>query len=267
LNSLTFQNLTPIAYALLGGILPACIWLFFWLREDKKNPEPKLMIFLAFLGGVAAVFISLYFEKIVYGIDPNKIFYTDFLQKILSWYKNMAVMQNIPLNQLLLVSIFAPFIEEISKFVLAYILVLRSKADDEPIDPMIYMITVAIGFAAVENTLFLIDPMIKNKITIVVLTGNIRFIGATLLHTVSSATIGIFIGFNFFDSKLKKLSWTLTGLLCAILVHSIFNFFMAGSSQNSFLALEGIWILVIIVLLVFEKVKKIKKFTRKNFDV
>ena len=57
--------MTPLIYALLGGILPACIWLLFWLREDKKSPEPKYMIVLAFLGGIAAVFISLYFEKIV----------------------------------------------------------------------------------------------------------------------------------------------------------------------------------------------------------
>lgn len=250
----------PLLYALLGGILLACIWLFFWLREDKKNPEPKYMIILAFIGGIIAVFISLYFEKIIFNIDPNKIFFSDFLQKVLGWFKFSAIQQNIPLNRLLLVTLFAPFIEELSKFFLAYILVLRSKSDDEPIDPMIYMITIAIGFAAIENALFLIDPLIKNQMTSVILTGNIRFIGATLLHTVSSVTVGIFIGFNFFDSKLKKLIWTILGLICAIFIHSLFNYFMAGSSQNSFMALEGIWILVIIVMLVFEKIKMRIKF-------
>ena len=253
-----FYNMTPLIYALLGGILPALVWLFFWMREDKKSPEPKYMIILAFIGGIIAVFISLYFEKIVFNIDPNKIFFTNFLQKILSWFNALAIQQNIPLNKMLLVGLFAPFIEEISKFFLAYILVLRSKSNDEPIDPMIYMVTIAIGFAALENTLFLIDPMIKNQMTTVILTGNIRFIGATLLHTVSSVTVGIFISFNFFDSKLKKFIWTILGLICAIFIHSLFNFFMTGSSQNSFLALEGIWILVIIVMLMFEKIKKVK---------
>jgi RsiW-degrading membrane proteinase PrsW (M82 family) len=261
-----FHNMIPFIYALLGGILPAFIWLFFWMKEDKKNPEPKYMIILAFIGGIIAVFLSLYFEKIIFNIDPNKIFFTDFLQKVLSWFKDSAIQQNIPLNKILLVALFAPFIEELSKFILAYILVLRSKSDDEPIDPMIYMVTVAIGFAALENTLFLIDPMMKNQITTVILTGNIRFIGATLLHTVSSVTVGIFISFNFFDSKLKKFIWTILGLICAIFIHSLFNFFMAGSSQNSFLALEGIWILVIIVMLIFEKIKKFKKiYCQKKF--
>jgi protease PrsW len=252
------NNITPIIYALLGGILPALIWLFFWLKQDEKKPEPKSMILLAFVGGIIAVFLSLYLEKIAYGISPDKFFSADFLKPVLSWFKHISETQNIALNRLLLVSIFAPIIEEASKFVLAYILVLRSKADDEPIDPMIYMITIAIGFAAIENVMFLIDPMMKNNIIFGFLTGNMRFIGATLLHTVSSVTIGMFIGFNFYDSKLKKFIWTIAGLVCAIIVHSLFNFFMAGSSQNSFLALEGIWILVIIVLLMFEKIKNIK---------
>ena len=26
-----------LLYALLGGILPAVLWLWFWLKEDSKN--------------------------------------------------------------------------------------------------------------------------------------------------------------------------------------------------------------------------------------
>ncbi|MCX6717433.1 MAG: hypothetical protein NTU76_02040 [Candidatus Taylorbacteria bacterium] len=128
------NNITPIIYALLGGILPAFIWLFFWLREDEKKPEPKSMILLAFIGGIAAVFLSLYLEKMAYGINTERLFSLDFLKPILSWFKHISETQNIALNRLLLVSLFAPIIEEVCKFVLAYILVLRSKADDEPND-------------------------------------------------------------------------------------------------------------------------------------
>ncbi len=258
------NNITPIIYALLGGVLPAFVWLFYWLREDEKKPEPKSMILLAFVGGIIAVFLSLYLEKLVYVINPDKLFSADFLKPILNWFKHISVIKNIALNRLLLIALFAPFIEEVCKFALAYILVLRSKSNDEPIDPMIYMITIAIGFAAIENVMFLINPMIKNEIIIGFLTGNMRFIGATLLHTVSSVTIGMFIGFNFYDSKFKKFLWTIVGLICAIVVHSLFNFFMTGSSQDSFIALEVIWILVIIVLLMFEKIKNVKVHPTKK---
>ena len=103
-----------------------------------------------------------------------------------------------PSVSFLLVTLFAPVIEEVLKFIFAYILVLRSKDDNEPIDPIIFMITTALGFAAIENMLFLIDPITSNNLHLSIYTGNLRFIGAMLLHTVSSATIGIFIGFQLF---------------------------------------------------------------------
>lgn len=251
-------NLTTLLYALLGGILPAIVWLIFWLKQDKKRPEPKIMIIIAFIGGIIAVFGSLYLEKICAGINIKSLLSGDLFKPILNWLEDISVQEKIQLNRLLIVIFFAPLIEEFLKFIMAYFTVLKSKEDDEPIDPMIYMITVALGFAAVENMLFLLDPITKGQLTTSILTGNMRFIGATLLHTVSSVTVGIFISFNFFDRRMSKIAWTTIGLICAIITHILFNFFMVGNARESLMALEIIWIAVIIVLLAFEKIKKIR---------
>ncbi len=56
--------------AFLGGFLPSIVWLIFW-NEEKSNREPKKMVFLAFVGGIAAVFLSLLFEKIIFSVDPQ----------------------------------------------------------------------------------------------------------------------------------------------------------------------------------------------------
>ena len=252
------SDTTTLIYALLGGILPAIVWLVFWLRQDKEKPEPKIMIIIAFIGGIIAVFGSLYFESLCSKINIENILSGDFLKPLLNWIENTSIQEKIALNRFLIVIFFAPIIEESLKFIITYFTVLRSREDDEPIDPMIYMITAALGFAAIENMLFLIDPITKRQLTISVLTGNMRFIGATLLHTISSVTIGMFISFNFFDKKMSKFSWTITGLICAIITHALFNFFMVGNARESLMALELIWIAVIIVLLAFEKIKKIK---------
>ncbi|MFA6797236.1 MAG: PrsW family glutamic-type intramembrane protease [Candidatus Paceibacterota bacterium] len=252
------MNITTLIYAFLGGILPAIVWLTFWLKQDKEKPEPKLMIMIAFIGGIIAVFSSLYLERLCSGINIKSLLSGDFLNPILKWIENISSQEKIALNRLLIVIFFAPIIEEFLKFIIAYFVVLRSKDDDEAIDPMIYMITVALGFAAIENMLFLIDPLTKGHITTSVLTGNMRFIGATLLHTVSSVVVGMFIGFNFFNKKMSKIAWTTIGLICAIITHILFNFFMVGNARESLMALEIIWIAVIIVLLAFEKIKKIK---------
>jgi RsiW-degrading membrane proteinase PrsW (M82 family) len=79
-----------------------------------------------------------------------------------------------------------------------------------------------------------------------------------LLHTVSSATIGLFIGFNFFDKPYEKYFWTVIGLVAAIIIHSVFNFFMMSSGTNSLVVLEVIWIAVIMVLFILEKIKRIR---------
>lgn len=251
-------NLTTLLYALLGGILPAIVWLTFWLKQDKKKPEPKIMIIIAFIGGIVAVFGSLYLEKICAEINIKSLLSDDLFKPVLNWLEDISVQEKIQLNRLLIVIFFAPLIEEFLKFIMAYFTVLKSKEDDEPIDPMIYMITVALGFAAVENMLFLLDPITKGQLTTSILTGNMRFIGATLLHTVSSVTVGIFISFNFFDRRMSKIAWTTIGLICAIITHMLFNFFMVGNARESLMALEIIWIAVIIVLLAFEKIKKIR---------
>jgi len=250
--------LISIVYAILGGVLPALIWLFFWTREDRENPEPIGMVALAFIGGIIAVFISLFIEKIIFGINIYSLFPSETVGQIMNWFQEIAIKKNILLDNFLMVIIFAPIIEEVSKFVIDYIFVLRSKEDDEPIDPIIYMIATALGFAAIENVLFLIDPILENNLTYSIVTGNMRFIGASLIHTIASATIGIILSLNFFKRRFRRDMAVLFAIFMAILIHAIFNFFLIGSTRGSIITLEIIWASVIMILLIFEKIKKIR---------
>ena len=221
-----------IFLSLIGGILPALFWLYFWLREDKLKPEPRSLIMLSFFGGMAAVLAAFFAEKII----------------------RDAVASN-----LILIAIYAPIIEELFKFLAAYFSVLKRKEDDEPIDPIIYLISSALGFAALENALFLMSPLSENNIITSVTTGNLRFIGATLLHVVASALIGVFIGFSFYKSRTFKFFMIIIGLVAAITLHSFFNFFIIRGTDESILAVfAGLWVAVIFLILILEKVKKIK---------
>lgn len=251
--------LSTILFAFISGVIPALIWLFFWVHEDRENPEPKSMLALAFVGGMVAVFISLFFEKYLYGFGLKNLLSNDLFMEVLVLFNLIANQTGANIDRVLLVVLFAPFIEEVAKFVMAYVLVLRSRVDDEPVDPMIYMITTALGFAAIENMLFLINPFNSRDFILTVFTGNMRFIGAMLLHTVSSAVIGIFISFHFFDSKLKRIFFMIFGVILAIVMHGIFNLLMIGNQSTSIFALELIWIAVIIILLAFEMIKKIRR--------
>ena len=125
-NSLTAGNLFII---LAAGILPAVFWLWFWLREDIGRPEPRSWIILSFLVGAAAVIPTYFLENLAAGF-----FLAGGLVLIIAWSA----------------------IEEIIKYLGAWLADFHIKAFDEPEDAMIYLTTVALGFASMENILFLL---------------------------------------------------------------------------------------------------------------
>jgi len=55
-----------VSLSLLGGLLPSLLWLWFWLKEDRLHPEPKLRVATVFLVGMVSVFIVLPIEKFIF---------------------------------------------------------------------------------------------------------------------------------------------------------------------------------------------------------
>lgn len=223
--------ITPstVFLALLGGILPAIFWLWFWQKEDKLHPEPRGLIMLAFLVGMLATAIAypieIYIAKHVNGSD------------------------------LTLLTLWA-ITEETLKFLGIYLVALRSKYFDEPIDAVIYFITIALGFAALENAMFLFNPLGDGDALATILLGNFRFIGATLLHVAASGLIGVMLAFSFYDLRRKRVISSLIGLALAIALHTLFNFSII-ISEGTYLyqIFVGLWIFVIGIILACEKIK------------
>lgn len=156
-------------------------------------------------------------------------------------------------------------IEEVMKFGLAYFTVLSHKANDEPIDPMIYMITVALGFAAAENALFLIDPIANSGFVESVLTGNFRFLGATLLHVLSSSLIGLALGLAFYKRRATRFFYATLGLILAVILHGAFNFFILRSNGGELMRIFAfVWVGLILLLIAFERIKRITKKSKHH---
>src|SRR3989338_10341341 len=51
--------------AFVGGIIPALLWLWFWLKEDKQKPEPKGLLTMVFIMGMLAVVFVLKIKKFI----------------------------------------------------------------------------------------------------------------------------------------------------------------------------------------------------------
>lgn len=224
------MTISLFIFALLAGLLPSLIWLFFWLREDA-NAEPRPLLVACFIGGMLAVIVAVFVEKYIADIVSD---------------------------QTLLYSLWAAF-EEIAKFVAVALIALHSGYNDEPIDAMIYCITVALGFAALENALFIMGPLAGGDVAKSILTGNMRFIGATLVHVVSTATIGFALGWSFYRGFFAKLFALVIGLGSAIAIHTAFNLsIVTGGAADTLKAFSWIWGAVVILIVLFEEVKAVR---------
>lgn len=223
-------SIDVLLYSLLGGILPAIFWLSFWLKEDRHH-EPRKKILGTFFTGMLMVFPAIILQQIVSLYLPEYTFTT---------------------------FIFWAFIEEVLKWSGAFLIALRSRFNDEPVDSIVYLITAALGFAALENTLFLIEPLTKGHHLIGAATSGLRFIGASLLHVLSSGVVGIALAFAFYKNKLSQSIYFFVGILLATVLHALFNTFIITFEDRLIFIFSSVWIGIILVLVIIEKIKKIK---------
>ncbi len=215
--------------ALISGIIPSFFWFWFWLREDKEKPEPKGVIATIFITGMASVLFVLPIQKFIQNnIDSHN------LQTIL-WASA----------------------EEIIKYLAVILILYKSNYIDKPIDWAIYLITAALGFAALENMMFLIKPFSLDQTIVGLLTGQLRFLGSTLLHSVASGMIGVALGLSFYKGENRKKWYLIFGMIVAITLHSLFNFFIIKNDGNDFYKVFAfLWVVTIIIMLLFEKLRR-----------
>ncbi len=219
-----------LLYAILTGIIPPIIWLAFWLREDS-NPEPRGLIFSLFFSGALGVFVALFGEKFVASMG-----YTQNIQYII-WAA----------------------IEEVIKFIILITVALNAKTNDEPIDSMMYCITIALGFAAIENTLFVMGPFSQGNVITGLITGNMRAIGATLVHTVSTVCAGFTYGYFYYSNRFTKSIALVIGLVAGVAIHAAFNIsVIGGDSTNTLKAFGWIWGAVVVMIVLFEEIKLVR---------
>ncbi len=226
-----------IIYAFLGGLLPAIFWLWFWLKEDRVHPEPPALIVIVFIAGALAIAPAYWLEK-----------------------QGLNLISRALTNRLALTVALWALIEEVIKWLAVYLVAFRRRAFDEPVDAMVYMITGALGFAAAENFLFLLSTFLTGgQPLIFLLTGNLRFIGATVVHLVASSIVGGFVGLAFYSKRRSRVIHLLVGILGATVLHALFNYFIITTNSDNILKIFLLlWAAAIGIIFFFERIKKIK---------
>ena len=220
--------------------LPPVLWLLFYLHEDRR-PEPKLLLALAFVGGMASVVVALFIQLFLLE-DPGGL---------LPYYFAITF-EAYPIFYFFVIGI----VEEYVKYLPVKFLIFRRIEFDEPVDAMIYMMTSAMGFAALENLFFGV-PLFRESFMSGLEVVTNRFLGANLLHALSSAIVGYFIAKSFLSPYHHH--FVAAGIIIASLLHLVFNYLIlvSGDSSLGFMYLFFLLlIMTIMVLIEFEQLKR-----------
>lgn len=218
------------------GVVPSIVWLLYYLRKDC-HPEPKYLIVKTFLVGIilspAAIVLQLIFAQTAETFAPG-----------ISTKGSLFFL-------------WAAAVEELVKFYAVKITVLRSPEFDEPVDAMTYMITAALGFAAMENILVMWQ-VFPDGAHAAFSVWTLRFVGATLLHALSSALMGYFVALSWFFYAHRQ-KFILTGLLFATGFHFTFNTFLSSAGEQLIALTYTTALLVVMAFLVsvlFDRIKE-----------
>ena len=205
---------------LVAAITPVMVIIFYINIKDKFEKEPKKLLLYNFLfGAIVSVLISFILYTLYdYTLPPSDEY---------------SVWQ-----QFLKAFLIVALIEEFSKYIIVRYYAQPKKEFNEPFDGIIYAVMVSMGFAAVENVMYVFEGGLQ--------TALLRAFTAIPAHATFGVLMGYFMGKAKFSKQ--KYLWNLVGLLTAIIFHGAYDFFLfinfiPGISIGAFVSLAlGIWL-------------------------
>lgn len=198
-QTLLFMVLDP---QFLLALAPVAFLLIYIYRQDRLKPEPVGALLKAFLMGALAVPLTFVVLELMdlFGLGA------DFDEVTTA-------------SEALWVSFFGAAIpEEIAKFLILCWVVHKNIHFDERMDGIVYATAVALGFAAVENLLYVFGS--EDWATVVVARG--------LLAVPGHFCDGVFMGYYFslvYFSRQPRLKDKILVLVAPILAHGIYDSF------------------------------------------
>jgi RsiW-degrading membrane proteinase PrsW (M82 family) len=221
---------------LLITILPSLLIVTFFVKSDKF-PEPTSQIIKVFMYGLFLCIPAYLINTELGNIYAN----TGISEALISSFLSAAP------------------VEEVLKFTVLYSLVYKMKDFNEPIDGIVYGVSVSLGFATLENIYYvyvLSDYFGTTSQGLAIL----RSFSAIPAHGIFGATMGYFFMKYTFIKKENNLALC---MIVPILLHGAYNYFAGSIFIISLLIVIISWI---VLLRAFSRLKKSQKKKRKEYE-
>jgi len=181
---------------LLASLAPVFIILFYIYFRDRYEKEPLGMLVKAVLAGILIILPVIFVEQWLSALSP-------FSEKlgVAAWHAFVV----------------AGFTEELFKFLALYLLIWKSPSFNEKFDGIVYAVFVSLGFAAVENVLYVMEGGMQ--------TAAIRALTAVPAHAIFGVSMGYYLGVAHMYQELRK-PYLQRALTIPILLHGIYDFIL-----------------------------------------
>lgn len=211
-----------------------------------------LISLLAVSAIVPSALLVWYFHARDVYPEPPRVLWTTFGIGVLSVIPVLAIglpLQSVtssiadPVTASLLSALFvAAVLEELAKLSVLVGYNMRHKAFDEPMDGIVYGVVASLGFATLENVLFVFEGGLSVALS--------RAFSAVPLHAFVGAIMGYYVGQAYFKPE-SRLRLILTGYGIAVLLHALYDFpLMAMAEVEDARVALALALLTLIVLLV-----------------
>ncbi len=194
------------------SVLPVILLLVFIYKQDKYEKEPFGLLMAAFFGGMVSIFLVLGLVSLINNLwYSDTVFYSAFIE--------------------------AGFPEELCKFVVLFLLIWRNKNFNEYMDGIVYASFVSLGFACLENILYVFGSGFG--------TGVMRAVISVPGHFLFGVLMGYFFSLAKFD-KSKRPLYLLLSFLVPAIAHGLFDWLLMITEHMSDAGAVGITLLFII---------------------
>lgn len=192
------KGLSIMLAIIIAAIAPGIALLTFFYLKDRYEPEPLRMVIRLFIFGALICFPVMIIQ---YGLRTeisDQIFFSSFIT--------------------------AGFLEEFIKWFVLYYLIYNHEEFDEPYDGIVYAVAVSLGFATLENFLYLVTE----GLSVAFLRAFIPVTG----HALFGVVMGYYIGLGKFIHDRKKVNRILLkSLFIPVMIHGTYDLLVISSQM------------------------------------
>lgn len=172
------------------AIAPAlALFSYLYLRKQIAK-EPSKTLFHAFIYGAIMTFPILFIQHV---FEEEHVFNNEFFRNVL----------------------FTGSLEEFFKWIIIFILVYKTIEFEDAYDGILYGASVSLGFATVENILYLLSFGLD--------TAFLRALLPVSSHALFGVVMGYYFGKAKFSAASEKAKWIVVAFLAPLLLHVLYN--------------------------------------------